>query len=480
MRIIAIAIAVVCSSCAQVFGIDETTPPAAATLELQRVSIGATVVTGPLDVGANTPAFLAVDASDPSGFGRITGTLTEPGHWSAAIASVAGVVYRAPDLPMPFQHELAFQSRAQSTSFVAFEHPNPQPAPAASNVMVSVTLPGLYAATEALQIVAIGAWTNHVLTGGELPAVGATAIATTIPYAAFRAMTASPPARITLQDVVLVLRYTGNTLTGQLILPPFDQTTGTDVVTGTMGTVTATTPFDAKIDPMMVASRFAAQMPKGSAPVLGWRIAAAPGYSVGVPTGVLLNGAGVAMADTTIAGTFSNPFTTNMWKPMLTYVSSGTRTFTLGGTTVTLGSSLSSLADPSPGLMLDLPAGLPTAISLDGAPLTSDGMTVTTDVTKPVDVEITADRPTNAYYDATLIEIAVVGSSVISTPVIEVSGSSPHLTLPPNVLLHGHTYTLNVACIAGGRPDAASGNLQTFALPMSVGTAASGIFTIAP
>src|SRR4051794_25181730 len=108
------AIAIVCSSCAQVFGIDETSPPPAATVALQRVSVGATVVTGPLDLGASTPTFLAVEAADPSGFRSLAGTLTEPGHWSAAIASVAGVVYRAPDLPAPFQHELAFQSRAQS------------------------------------------------------------------------------------------------------------------------------------------------------------------------------------------------------------------------------------------------------------------------------------------------------------------------------------------------------------------------------
>lgn len=457
------------SGCAQIAGIAETSAPSTASVDLQRVSVGASVVTSPLELAA-PPTFLLAA-------GNLDGTPGAAGHWSAPapLAENPAVLYTAPDQPKAFQHELAFATRATRAGFIAFEHPMPAPAPA-SSLMVDVTLPGIYSATQTLEIAAIGAWTHLVLAGAELPLAGAMAISTTIPYASFTATTASPRARISSMDRVVVLRYMGQTLTGSLEVPVFDQSDATDTLTGTMTAVTADTPFDAAVDPPTVASRYAAIQPAMSVPAMTWRVTASPGASVGATNGVGLAGGAVAMADTSISSSYSDPFAS--WPAVLTYTTAASRTYTLGGAPVTLSASLSSSLDPAAGLTLDLPAGLATGTSIAQTALITDGMPVSLDPTQPVAVDLTTDKAANSWYAIRIDEFTVVGASVSRTPVIEVLGPTPHLTLPPRVLQAGHTYTVVATCIAGGNPAAASGDLETFAFPISIGQVDSAVFTV--
>ncbi len=469
MRIALVTLVAAGSGCAQIFAIDETSAPDDVSVALQRVSIGASVVTSPLDL-TTAPSFVVDDTEVPA-------TPSAPGQWSAGLSGTPSVLYTAPDLPQPFEHDLAFATRSTRANFLAFEHPSPQPAPA-STVMVNVTLPAAYAATQSLEIDAIGAWTRHVLAGAELPAVNATAIATTIPYASFAATTSSPPARISSMDQVVVLRYTGQALTGVLSIPPFDQSDTADMLAGTMTAVTPDTPFGASIDPTMVAARYGALMPAMPTIALSWRVAAAPGYSVGAFNGIGLAGAAIATTDTSFASSYSNPFAALPWSAVLTYATSATRTYTLGGNPVTLSASLSSSVEPTPGMILDLPAGLAPA-TIDGTPLTTDGMSVMLDPTTALDVTLAPDNASNTIYTVRIDEITVVGMSVTRTPIVSVEGPGPQLALPPRVLQTGHTYTLVTACIVGGVLNAASGDLQTFALPLSVGQVDSAVFTVA-
>ncbi len=474
MRWIALAGLASSAGCAQLFGIQDTTGSSGATLELQRVSIGATVQTAPLDLTA-PPVFL-----DATGASSVTGTSTAAGQWSAPLAMPLAAVYTAPDLPMPYQHALELGTATQRASFLAFEHPSPAPAPS-SMVMLDVTLPGTYASGQTLEVLAVGAWTSHVLAGAEVPAVGAAAIATTIPYASFLPVTASPAAQITAQDVVVVLRYTGLTLTGQLIAPAFAQTTGTDTIMGTMAAVTPAAPFDAKINPAAAAMRLAATMPATTTPTFRWELDAAPGYTAGATTGVRLDGATLAMTDTSIAKSYANPFVAQGWQAVMTYEATASRTYMIGTTPVALTSLLATFTDPQPGLVLDLPAALPKTIALAGQPLAMDGMAVTIDPTQPADIAITTDNSSaSSVYAVTVQEIALVGGTLTRTPVVDVAATGSQLVLPPTVLQPGHTYTLIASCVSGGYANAATGDLQTFSLPASIGTASSAVFTVSP
>ena len=211
---------------------------------------------------------------------------------------------------------------------------------------------------------------------------------------------------------------------------------------------------------------------------LSWRVNAAPGYAVGASAGIQLAGAAFAMADMSFASSYSNPFAALPWSAVVTYSTSASRSYTLGGTTVTLTAAMSTSLEPTPGMVLDLPAGLALA-TIGGTALTTDGMTVTLDPTTPIDVELMPDNTTNNQYSVRIDELTVVGMSVTRTPVISVTGPDPQLTLPPRALQTGHTYTLVASCIVGGMPNAASGDLQTFAFPVSGSQADSAVFTVA-
>ncbi len=474
----AAALAIACCGCAQLFGIEDTTssPGNASTLELQRVSVGAAVAMSPLDLGSAAPAFLVDDAGAVTSVPATPGTA---GTWSAPVTSSLGVLYTAPDLPTPYQHELAVGGAARRGAFVAFEHPSPMPPPA-SMVAVNVTLSGVYAAGQSLQIIAIGAWTGHVLSGAELPAVGTSAIAATIPYSEFLSLTASPAASITTDDVVVVASYTGSTLTGQLIVPPFAQSTGTDSLTGTMAAVTPTTPFDAHIDNTAAGARLTGlPLPAGGL-ASSWQLIAAPGHALGIPTGIELDAAPVALTDTTFSSSYANPFAGQGWQPLLVHSVAGSRTFTVGGAMVSFDAALATVAEPAANMMLDQPAGLAGAIFLGSTALTTDGMTVTEDPATALHVSFTPDRPSSSLFDVLVEEIVVVGGAATRTSVIELDSTSSMLTLPPGTLHSGHTYVLDVTCVAGGYPSAAAGDLQTFALPVSYGLVSSAVFTLAP
>lgn len=86
--------------------------------------------------------------------------------------------------------------------------------------------------------------------------------------------------------------------------------------------------------------------------------------------------------------------------------------------------------------------------------------------------------PTSTWFDVTVVDIAIVNTSVTRTPILDVAGPAPTLTLPPGTLQAGHTYTLATTCLSGGFVDAAAGDLQTFALPVSIGEVDSAVFTV--
>jgi hypothetical protein len=466
------------SGCAQLAGIQETTsPPESATFDLQRVSIGAKVVTAPQDLGTGVPKFLVPSGSDPSGLAQIAAMQTMPGEWHASAAGAIGVTYTVPDVPTPSREALEF-GQVESGNHVVFEHPNAMET-GKSMLMLDVTLPGTYAATQSLQVAAIGPWALHALTGGEVPMVGASAIATTLDYSTFGTLDGHPPTRILSQDQVVVLRYTGGTLTGQLIVTPFDQSTTTDPIMGTMAAVTPTTPLDATIDVMAASTRMSAQMPSGTTFGASWALQAAPGYMFGQTAGVQLDGGGLAMMATMFASTYANPFAQLGWQPLVAYVAGSSRTYTLGGIAVTLSSDLVQIVEPATGLHLDFPAGLPTLVALGGAPLVIDGASVIVDPATALDIDITTDGTANSVYTATLIEYAVVAGAVTQTRVFTIAGPDPHLTLPPGVLQVGHTYAVSAVGIAGGYPNAGSGDLATFSLPISYGVLTSAVFTVA-
>jgi hypothetical protein len=484
-KYLAATLLVAASGCAQVFGLDETSgaaDPERVSLTMQRWSIGASVSKNPLDVTAETAKFLLDDGA--GNFTEVPGEQTAIDTFSAAIPDGAPpVLFTLPDLT---EHPRLWTtpSRNHRGVFAVYEHPNPQEPLPMSAITLMATLPSAYLATETFRIEAVGAWMFRNLVAAELPApnMGATTISTTLPYSSFGRQTSSPEARITSEDVVLVERYVGNQLTGVYQAPPFDQVDGPSTIQANVVAVPANKPISAMVTPATYAQRFSAVRPAVGGQFQSWRISAAPGWSLGSATGPQLHAGNVPMTDTMIGPTmYGNPFESLDWQSLFVFQTQATRMHTFMGVAMTLSASMYTVAKATSGFTLDMPAGLPINIRINQVPLSTDGMTVPLDLTKSVVIDAITDKPSATLYVVTLHELApdMTNMVVVRRPIIDAMTTiEPKVTLPASLFEVDHSYVVDFQAVQGGFADAATGDLQTYALPASVSRADSAVFQV--
>jgi hypothetical protein len=465
------------TGCAQLFGIDETSSPGAGsdvTLSIDRVSIGATVAHAPQDLTNQTAQFLVGDATSlvPN-----SAVVAAPGTWSSDIPTGTPLAqFTLPDIPMDATHLWELPSRAMKGSLIAFEHQNATAPVDTSQIALNVTgLPPYNG--ELLRVYSVGTWMFHNLAGAEVPALMATSIAATIPYNMFSPVSSAVTStKITAGDVVLVLEYTGNALTGVLQATPFDQTDATDTITGAMTAVTNDKTLTVPL-PADVATRFSGVRPAVGAPGMSWSIAAAPGAMVGNSTGPQLLAGSPAMGDTMISTMYGDPFESLGWPAIFTLNTSASRTYTLSAVAITLSASLTKFSDAATNDG-ELAAGLPTVILVGTTQLNSDGQMVTVDPLAPVAVSFLADKPDNTLYVADVYELVVNGAAIDRNLVTSAVATDPSFVFPAGTLKTGHTYVIRAGCYQGGHTAAASGDLQTNAFPIARGLLDSGVFIV--
>jgi hypothetical protein len=480
MRLWPITLLGAATGCAQLFGIDVTSAPDApsgdrVSVTMRRVSIGASVVEGSLDMTGQSAKFLVDDGTGV--FTAVDGVLGPMDTFAAPILTgTPPVLFTGPDM---IARLWATPARAQRGSFAVFEHPNPlEPLPS-SQIAISAMLPTAYAASESFKVEAIGAWMQRPLTGAsELPLVGANMVSTTIPYSSFTQMTSSPKARIASSDVVVLLRYLGNQLTG-VLQTQFDQTDAADPLGGMMSGLTPNLTLSATIDPAAYTTRYTAVRPTVTGLTMSWSVTAAPGWSVGASLGPRLHAGTSTMTDTSISAMYANPFESIDWRSVLAFTSSSGRTYTHMNIAVPLGASLLTVTEPgTTTLPLNLQAGLPSTIRANLVPLTTDGTDLPLDLGKAVEIDAILDRPTNTLYTMSLVELVVNGTAVERETIVEVVATEAKFRLPPELFQLDHYYYLTVRSYQGGYPGAATGDLQTVTLPYTIGALDSGVFKV--
>ncbi len=473
------------AGCAQLAGIDETTgatpPGPGVNLTVERVSIGATVVRGPQDLSASTARWLLPDVSAPGGFTPITGTLVPPNTWHAEInAATPPVQFDLPDLPAPQQRLFEFPHADQKAVMTVLEHPNPMPPPADAMITVSATLDVPYAG-EGLQLFTVGTWATR---GLAAPLAGATTLnPAPFAYTSMASQTGRPLEKLTTADAVFVFRYAGNQLVGMLDAAPFEQT-GTDTINGPLVTLPLNQSLDARVDQAVVARRLTAVRPAVGAPAMSWSLRAAPGYQFSIDNGPQLHSATVAATDpTTITAAYANPFVTRDWRTLLTWTTRATRSYTIPALAlpVTLAAGMFQRAEPAPALALSLPAGLPELITIDGKPLSTDGLTIARP-TAPVVVTFVTDVPQNTLYQLELVELVpnMAGTGIQQRNVLTAFAVTPELTLPVDAFTPGSYYTIRAISIEGGHPGVGTGDLAARDLPIAVSFLDSGVFQVMP
>jgi hypothetical protein len=481
------------AGCAQLFGLAETTSPDApagtVSITFERKSIGASIVTAPLDLTGQTGTYLVADATDPSGYQRIPAAVMGNAFSAIVPMGTPPVELTLPDNPTtPIKRLYAIPNRNILATFAIYEHPNPEPAPSGATLNLSIALPTAFMPTESFLVYSIGTWSLHGVLAAELPGMLGTTLAFTTPYDAahFNSVSGRPLEKITADDAFLVLRYIGSDLTGVFEAVPFTQT-GTDMVTGTM-TGNAHAPIDFMVQPAKPGMRFAGVRPAAAGLAMGWGLYASPGYASADLMGPQLMGASVLPADTgAITASYGNPFIGHGWHTVLYWNTYETRTHTDPTTMlpVTLYTGLQQFVEPTSGLLLDLPSGLPISVSVNQTALISDGNSITLDPTKSVDISATFDRATCTFYEIAVLELVPNNAMPMATALVPqwryfVTTTEQKTKLPPGVLLPSHLYTVRVFCVLGGFPTFTDGNLQNRTLPFSQGYTDSGVFTVAP
>jgi len=484
------------AGCAQLAGIDSTVALGDA-LAVTRVSIGSKVVQAPLDpTGLSATYFVA--SSDPTGFDRVM-AIADPRHdrWTSRLRTAAPVQFTLPDVPAPIPRLFAFPAPQLSVAYGVLEHPGAQPAPADGTFMVNVALDAPVAMGDAFQTYAVGPWLRHDFAATDV-VVGATQLAP--PAFGFTGASDRLSGRaqldaVTPDDAFLVLRYAGAALTGVAATPAFSQTAGVTMVpAATMTPVTPNQTLQMTVAPPVIAARYTGVVPAVAMLQIGWNLIAAPGYSLALNFGPVLQSGGLAMTDTGAQVPYANPFADRGWHTLLTLSAVESRVYAPMGpmgvpTPITLFAGLNQFVEPTQALTLELPAGLPQAITLDGVRLAPDGLTIK-QPTRFVDVSFTIDTPmlstgpapSPTVYEIDVYDLVVDASAMALDRQLVYAGVSdaPKFALPPELFQVGHSYSLRAVADLDGFPGSARGDFVDRQLPLEQGFLDGGVLTVVP
>jgi hypothetical protein len=479
------------AGCAQLAGIEDTSDQGRGgnSLTVTRLSVGTELEAAPLDLNGLDAMYFVANPVNPAGYDRVLAADEGAGRWRADLVAPAAVEFTLPDVPKPLPRIFELPSAQVSAVYAVLEHPNPTPAPADAMISLTVDNGAPLTASDAFQIYTMGSWTARAIAPGELPPIDGVAqtIALTYPFASSQILSGRGQLdRLTTDDAFFVFRRVGGQLTGYGEVPPFAQT-GKDTVAVAIQPVAADQTLDVKIDPTKLATRYASARPAVAGLNMGWSLTAAPGYLLPSTAGPTLHSGGLTMTDVGIMVAYGNPFAARKWNTLFLFATSETRVYTPEGTTtpVQLFAGLNQFMEPSAAVPLDQPAGLPELISLDGKPLSTDGLTIAAP-TKFVEVEVVVDPPAGApaasLYLVQLFDLVAnaAGTALEYRFAGSAASTEPKVHLPPELFVAGHTYTLRAIAQVGGLPDVATGDTVTRTLPMAQGFLDSGVFKVMP
>jgi hypothetical protein len=216
---------------------------------------------------------------------------------------------------------------------------------------------------------------------------------------------------------------------------------------------------------------------------MSWSLIAAPAYRVASGLGPVLHSGTVAMGEAGVAVAYGNPFTARGWNTMFTLATSMNRTFTPANTTAqaTLFAGMNQFIEPGASDRIDLEAGLPVTIRIDGTLLATDGQLIAPR-TGFATITFDADRPSNTFYTLQVFDLVanMAGTVLENRTVFAAASKEARFSVPAEIFQVGHHYTLRALSVRGGYPAIDTGDFTVRALPLSQSFADSALFTIMP
>lgn len=484
----------VLAACAQLAGIDDTSGSgmdatgAHVSLQLEQVSIGATVERSPAVLTGPAGDYLVPDPMAELGTRAVRATVTGVAMdtYTADLVTPTPIRLMLPslaqpviiDLPTPMIH--AF--------YAIYEHRNPMPAPANATIAVAATsdVPQSISGGSTFQFYSVGTWAHH---GVPPPAMDTTALSMgPVPWSSFVTPTGEPASdALTPADPVFLLRYEGATLAAIDEVMPFAQTAAV-TMGGTLVPVPVDQRLDATVDAPAAAARFASVIPAVPVPTASYGVTAAPGASFANQIGPQLTGgplsiAGIPGAPGPIGAMYGNPFAARSWRPVVTVtmVSNRTARVPAFAADVTLPTLVQQVAEAGPGLVIDLPAPLPITIAIDGTVLASDSLSIAKP-TAPVAVTIATEPGAVTLYALDLIELTqpAISMAIEQRATLTMYATSPMMSVPAQYFEAGKHYVIRATTIAGSFPSIATGELTEHTLPLSLALHTSGVFEVMP
>ncbi|HEY0477904.1 MAG TPA: hypothetical protein VGD37_10290 [Kofleriaceae bacterium] len=485
--------------CAQIAGIDQTSGSARAvdSIVVTRQSIGATVVNAPLDITGFDATYFPARPGAAGEFDRVVASHgASPGIWTTQLHEPAAVQFTLPDVPVPIPRLYAFPSHQLQVLHAVLEHPGAAPAPDTATFTVTAPLDTAITAADSFQTYVVGAWLVRGFTAAEAPAGAVQIGPVTYGFVAGNSVAGhASPDRVTAQDAFLILRYAGGGLTGvATTAAPVDQSAATTTVTmQAMAPVVQDQTLNLTLAATLT-SRYGRVAPAhpGNTLAISWNLVAAPGYQIASNAGPVLRSGTLTAIDTGLTATYGNPFAARGWHTIFTLATSVSRVYTAPGTmaSISLFAAMNQFAEPTTKLTIDLPAGLPYAVALDGTPLTSDTPPLTIKppsqfvrVTFVTDTPGGPTVPSADLYNLQVWDLSpnpTVPTALDRRLVFQAASNAASFLLPPEVLQPGHSYTLRALATLGGYPALGDGNFVMRNLPLAQSFLDSGVVTVMP
>ena len=484
--------AVASVSCAQIAGIDNTSGSARPfdSLAVTRKSIGATLADVPLDLTGLAATYFPAKPGT-SDFDRVPAEAdATAGTWTTQLREPAAVQFTLPEPTAPLL--FAFPSHQLKVLYAPLEHPGRVPAADAATFTVTAPLDAAITVNDSFQTYVVGAWLQRTFSPTEVP-VGAATIAAKYGFTAANSVASrAQPDKVTAQDAFLILRYdTLSVLTGVAASKMgVDQTDGDTVVAmDTMVPVTADQMLDVKVSSGTLAMRYSLVRPAVTGLSMSWSLVAAPGYKLASNAGPKLASASMVSGEG-FSAKYGNPFAARGWNTILTLATSSSRVYMAPVTMapISLFAGMNQFVEPSPMMTLNLPAGLPLLIKVDGVLLSTDDQPI-----KPpsqfVRVTFETDTPGGIGAPSATLYQLEVWDLVPSMPpantlerqlVFSAASDAASFALPPEVFQMGHRYTLRAVATLGGYPSLRDGDFVTRSLPLAQSFLDSTVIAVVP
>lgn len=477
---VAAAVALGVPGCNQVLGLDETSALDGVTFRAMRATVGTSVTVEPLELAAEQLSFELADVTSPGGFRSAPPRRLPDGTWYAELAADDVAVRYRQSADDPVQRHLILPARDAAQLTISLGRERPEVPPADAQLILMPTFSPAYSAQDQLIWYVVGAWAFRTLSTIESPPDGAlTWTSAPLPYSAGRSLAEQAvPTRVTANDVLLLLRYRPmGQLVGVLQAAPFDMTSGINPIVGPLAAIALDRSLSFSAD-ASVASRFSA-LPGFPAPLnQSWVLTAAPGATYGVFTGPTLSIGGVPPGTglATISTTYGNPFPG--WPTVLSYVIETARLYAPAGSpTISLTARLVQQVTPVDGVVLQVPACLPTTMTIQGSVLTTDGQTVSIDRNAAVTISFASDRGGAELYSLDLFDVTEAGIGA-ATRRFQSSARQPRWTIPGAIFQGGRRYSLRASCTVGGLPGLAEGDLTQRVAGTSTGYIDGPVFSV--